>query len=147
MKRGIARYIRCGGRGKPVWENGKLGTKPWLGMTQKGCAPANILEFIQNIFVCRKMESSHSLWKFSILLKENFLSVKVQLLTKLSLSPKTAICCHKKQSPTKLPHSMKHITYCPPKSNPAFSKALTNPYAVKPASRIGSKYSELYGTK
>ena len=52
-----------------------------------------------------------------------------------------------KQLPTKLPHSLKHITYCPPKSRFAFWYTLPNPCAVKPPSRTGSKYSELYGTR
>ena len=52
-----------------------------------------------------------------------------------------------KQIPIKLPLFIKHITYCLPKSKHAFSKTLTNPYAVKLPSRTGSKYSELYGTK
>ena len=51
------------------------------------------------------------------------------------------------QSIAKTTHFIKHITYCPPKSEHAFSKTPTNPYAEKLPFRTGSKYSELYGTR
>ena len=48
------------------------------------------------------------------------------------------------QPPTKLSHSMKHLTYCPPKSKPVFWQIPTNPCAVKHASRTGSKHKSYF---
>ena len=66
---------------------------------------------------------------------------------KLSAFPNNNFLFSQKQPPAKLSHFMTHITCCPPKSEHAFSKTPTNPYAVKHAFRTGSKYSELYGTR
>ena len=62
-----------------------------------------------------KEKFSVNLW-FAYMQKTGFL----HFLTELSFFLKITFCSLKKHLPTKLPHSLKHITYCPPKSGLAF---------------------------
>ena len=105
---------------------GESWNKNRLSFTQKWCEPVKILRFAQNIFKCKKLEF---------------------LLSHKTFFLKDSLLFAKKPPPTKLSHSLKYITYCPPKSEQVFSKTPTNLYAVKPPSRASSKYSELHGTR
>ena len=101
LNRKVARYFCCGRKEKLIWVGGiQSKIMAWRDIFKEMWADGN-LEIYPKCFCARKI------WNFEILSETILFSANSFLYAK-------------KQLPTKLPRSMKHITYCLPKSEPVF---------------------------